>query len=348
MGVPPINPPYIFDPDPPDEESGVARDKVLTWSILDPDGDLSWWKIWIDEGEGEQLVVDSTEEEPGPYSPYDGGSSAVVPVFGDPDDGVSVTIEKTSDWPSLTEITVHVEAEDDLANSLDTSWSFTIEEYETEVAPVLQNQNPAPSSTGNRGDGPIYLEVYDANGDLKASTVEIWVNRVLAWSGSSAASGWTGTRGTIVDGHSYTLTSDVPLPAGSTVTVRVYAEDDLGLVLDEAYAFDVGIFLDGVELGGEFGGGPGIDAGAGGVISTVGGERVVARGLWPVDQTVEVHLGPLGTVEDPLCYGGQGLGYEALSLDGVTLEVASPPLTKGYVALTVVYGATVLSYGDLP
>lgn len=76
-----------------------------------------------------------------------------------------------------------------------------------------------------------------------------------------------------------------------------------------------------------------------GKISKLGGELITLTGAFDVDVPLEVHLGPLGTVSDPLCYGGQGLGYEALSLDGQTVIVASPPLETGDVIATVVQGA---------
>lgn len=204
------------------------------------------------------------------------------------------------------------------------------EEFVETDPPVVQNQNPAPSSTGNRADAAIYAEVIDTGSGLNASTVQFWVNGVPAWSGGAASSGWGGTRAVVGDGYSYTFTPDDPILSGATNTVRVRALDNNGNVLDTTYTFDCGTFLDSVEL-------------EHGAISTVGGELVTLRGLWPIDRAVDVHLGPLGTVDDPLCYGGLGLGYEALSEDGVTLEVASPPLAKGAAGPTVVDGVTVVT-----
>ena len=71
------------------------------------------------------------------------------------------------------------------------------------------------------------------------------------------------------------------------------------------------------------------------VISEAGGEIMVLSGTFPTDRTVQVHIGPLGTTEDPLCYGGQGLGYTVQSEDGATVEFVTPPLATGAVAITV-------------
>lgn len=199
------------------------------------------------------------------------------------------------------------------------------------AAPTIQNQLPSPGSSGKRADGDIYAEVIDTDSDLKASSVQFWVDGGLAWSGSSAADGWSGARSVVANGYSYIFTPDNPIKSGATITVRVRAEDMVGNVLDTTYTFDTGIFLDSVDKM---------------VISTSGGESMVARGLFTLSG-VQIHLGPLGTNQDPLCYGGQGRGYSPASEDGVTLRFASPPLAKGTMTLTVVDGATTLNLGSI-
>ncbi len=112
--------------------------------------------------------------------------------------------------------------------------------------PILQSQNPAPGSSGNQVDGPIYLEVVDPTGNLVASSVEIWVNGTSAWIGSSAQLGFSGTRTPVSNGFGYNFTPEISLSMG-VVAVRVYAKDGQGLILDETYAFSVGwmcLFLD--------------------------------------------------------------------------------------------------------
>lgn len=194
------------------------------------------------------------------------------------------------------------------------------------AAPNVQNQNPAPASSGKRGDGAIYLEVVDADGNLAASTVQIWANGVLAWSGLSAGDGWSGSRVVVVNGYGYTGTPGVPLPAQSTVTIRVRAEDLDGNVLDTSYTFSTSSFLDTV---------------APLVIPTSGGGLIVAVGLF-TRAPLAAHLGPLGTIVDPPCYGGSNRGYAPRSDDGVTVQFAAPPLAKGAVGLTVVDGVITL------
>lgn len=194
------------------------------------------------------------------------------------------------------------------------------------ASPIVQNQNPAPSSTGNRGDGALYLEVVDTDGDLDASTVQLWVNGTLAFSGSSAAEGFTGSRGTVANGYSYSFTPGTPLPVG-TQTIRVRAEDNVGNVLDTEYIFTTSSFLDSVDVA---------------VVQTIGGAKIIATGLFTKDSPLEVYLGPLGTVADPPCYGGSNKGYSPTSEDGVTVEFWTPPLDKGAASVTIVDGASTL------
>lgn len=185
--------------------------------------------------------------------------------------------------------------------------------WESSFPPEVQNQNPAPGSTGNRGDGPIYLEVVDADNNLDASTVRITVNGQLAWSGGSAAPGWSGTRVVVTRGYGYTFTPDNPLPVG-TVTVGVYAEDAEGNILDTSYTFEVGTFVDSVE----------------GDLTERGGHQLTLNGLFAVDVGLEI------TLAGRPCYGGANKRYSPSSDDGVTVEFASPPLSEaGYKTLEV-------------
>jgi len=194
--------------------------------------------------------------------------------------------------------------------------------------PILQNQNPPASSTGNRGDMTQYLEVIDPGSGVNASSVEIYFGGVLAWGGNAPAVGWSGSRGNVVDGYSYTLIPDVPLPPG-TIIRRVVARDlaPSANLLDTSETFNNGSFLDGVDVS---------------IIPTVGGIKMTATGLFSLDP-MKIHLGPLGSTDDPECYGGSGLSYSPMSLDGVTVEFASPPLAKGSVDLTIVDGSTTLN-----
>ncbi|MBT8430097.1 MAG: hypothetical protein KJN79_09325 [Gammaproteobacteria bacterium] len=100
-----------------------------------------------------------------------------------------------------------------------------------------------------------------------------------------------------------------------------------------------GVSVWGVDNWGAAGGGGGLSV-APLQVSAIGGETLVATGTFSITTPVTVHLGPLGTADDPLCYGGQGLAYEVLSLDGTTIEFVSPPLAKGSVSLTVVGPST--------
>jgi hypothetical protein len=102
--------------------------------------------------------------------------------------------------------------------------------------PALSNQSPAPGSTGNDPFTAISAQVTDLQ--LKATSVKFWVNGTLAWFSAAPTASWTGTRTAVANGYNYSFAPDevMPLIAGLN-TVRVYAEDDAGNVLDENWTF---------------------------------------------------------------------------------------------------------------
>jgi hypothetical protein len=227
---------------------------------------------------------------------------------------------------------------DDDAGSGDGAWYSYYGPLLPGIAPTVQNQDPVPDSEGNRGDGDNYAEVVHEEDDLDPDSVKFWFNGVLAWENGGPSDGWTGSAAAVTNGLGYTMTPDVSLESGVTITARVYATNNSGDgILDTTWEFDTLIVLDEVVV---------IETVDSPIISTAGGHQMEARGLFPVDRTVLIHQGPLVTTADPLCYGGQGLGYEALSLDGETLRFASPPLEKGWTGVTVVDGADEYKYGE--
>lgn len=74
-------------------------------------------------------------------------------------------------------------------------------------------------------------------------------------------------------------------------------------------------------------------------VTTLGGEIITVTGIFPVGAEMAAYLGPIGTGEDPLCYGGSGLAYKVISFDGTTFKFATPPLEVGRVSLTVTFGS---------
>ena len=57
-------------------------------------------------------------------------------------------------------------------------------------APIIQNQNPGPGSSGIAIDHNVYLELVDANG-IDAGSVVIQVNGVTAWQNQAQQNGFT-------------------------------------------------------------------------------------------------------------------------------------------------------------
>lgn len=105
------------------------------------------------------------------------------------------------------------------------------------TAPELQNQDPAPSSTGNDHDTNVVLDIVDVNDDLDASSVVIRINGEIAWTGDAPAAGYSGNKSAITNGYTYTLDPFADFEEG-TQTIRVVADDLASNTLDETYTFD--------------------------------------------------------------------------------------------------------------
>lgn len=106
------------------------------------------------------------------------------------------------------------------------------------ASPVLQNQDPLPSSSGNPTDSPIYFEITDTDSDLDISTVEVYVKGVVAWSGDSAQNGYTGVKIPVTNGWGYYIYTPTYYTFGP-VSVQVIASDLAANSLDETYTFYV-------------------------------------------------------------------------------------------------------------
>jgi len=77
------------------------------------------------------------------------------------------------------------------------------------------------------------------------------------------------------------------------------------------------------------------------LIDHQGGLELVVSGTIPMGLPILAYLGPLGSSDDPPCFGGPGNGYSGFySEDGVTARCVAPPSEIGVMTLTLIQGAT--------
>jgi hypothetical protein len=102
--------------------------------------------------------------------------------------------------------------------------------------PTLSNQSPAPGERDVSKLANIEFDVTDAEDNLSASTIEIYVNGLLVWVNEAASNGWSGFTSTITKGLHFTLTPS-SFYQTAVVTVNVIARDLAGNLMDESYEF---------------------------------------------------------------------------------------------------------------
>lgn len=124
-------------------------------------------------------------------------------------------------------------------NILNTSYTFTTSDLDP---PVLQNQIPAPGETDVLPGNNIVLEIIDVGAGLKASSVVLEVNNVVAWQSDAAQPGFAVGTAPVSNGLKYTIDPVADLPELSTVRIDVYAEDwaTVPNILDTFYEFQAG------------------------------------------------------------------------------------------------------------
>lgn len=109
------------------------------------------------------------------------------------------------------------------------------------TAPALRNQSPAPGETQVAADVAPYLEIFDA-GQLVASSVRIYLDGTICWSGARYLSGFSGTRAAVSDGYSYSISIQGLLEPG-VHTIRATASDGAGNAMDSSYSFTTRVYV---------------------------------------------------------------------------------------------------------
>lgn len=107
------------------------------------------------------------------------------------------------------------------------------------TAPILQNQNPAPSAPGVAQNSNVYLEIVDALNGVNALSVVIEIAGVPAWQNDAAQAGFSVAKSPIAGGFSYDINPDSNFTSYQTVVVHVVAEDNAPIPneLDTSYSF---------------------------------------------------------------------------------------------------------------
>jgi hypothetical protein len=211
------DPPYLQNEDPEDLDTGVLKDKVLTFEVVDDISgvDLTTVMVYV---EGNLAYNGSTDTF---NAPYDGGSSAHSVVTGPPS-GYHFDIQKTSDWDSYSSVSVRVVAEDSAANELDTTYSFTIEDW---AGPTFANNSP--TGTGVSKSTSVSVDINDVGGvGVDNTTIDVDIDSTNAVIDGVFQAGFSGT---IVangsNGYTVTVDKDTDYDSLDTISVDVYAED---------------------------------------------------------------------------------------------------------------------------
>lgn len=116
----------------------------------------------------------------------------------------------------------------------------TLDVDEYNLDPEIRNKNPDDGEKYHDVAQNLYLEIVDRNDNLDASTVEIWLQGDLVWTGDAQQSGFVVTKTAIDLGFSYEINPDSDLDDGREYSARAYAEDTEGLSVDETWFFTAG------------------------------------------------------------------------------------------------------------
>jgi hypothetical protein len=210
--------PALSNEDPPNSATLVPKDKVLSFDITDLESgiDVNTFNV---EVEGATAYTGATDTF---SSPYNGGSSLRSAIT----DGFNLAIDKTTDYDSYKLINVRVLADDIIGNSLDTTYSFRIEDY---AAPVIDTN--APTGTGVAKEADVSFSTKDVGGaGIDSATINVVIDTVDAIINGVFQTGFDGVNSDISANafNGYDVVIDKTTDWGEFATVDVTVDcDDL-------------------------------------------------------------------------------------------------------------------------
>lgn len=223
---PDIEPPYLENQDPSPGELSVGLEDHIVFDIVDAQTgvDTDYTVVWFDG----TIIWENDAPKPGWT-----GSRVEITTQRQRYD-----IVKDTHLPEGKLCSVEVLMRDTatLKNPTIESYGFTT----ASVSPYLQNQFPAPGSTGQDPETDITLEVVDDDSNIVPASVVIKVDGVTAWLAEAAQPGFAvAVTPAAPNGYRYVINPDVSFPEGYSVTVEVQAADDAPNpgILGTAYTF---------------------------------------------------------------------------------------------------------------
>ena len=215
--------------------SGIGRDKLISFDILDDYSGLNTSLI--------DAYVNGNIAFSGPntfYSPYNGVSSSISETNVDGYDGYHIVLDNINNFDSGGSYLVRVVAYDNYGNSIDESFSFSVEDY---ISPWIDAYSP--TGTGIDLDTNIIINVLDDYSGVNVDTINTYVNGNLAFSGPNtfyspyndvnSAISTTNIDG--YDGYNIVIDRSSFYEKGIEYTIRTTANDYYGNAMDESFSF---------------------------------------------------------------------------------------------------------------
>lgn len=214
------DPPYLSSQDPAPSQTGVLRDKIITFVVNDDDLGvrLNLTRIYV-EG---NLAYDGAS---GSFlAPYDGGGSG---ISGTPA-AYTFAIQKTADWGSYANVPIRVVASDlsPIPNYLDETYSFTAEDY---TAPILTDNLPVGVDVSRATNISFTLRDQGGSG-VDQNTIACTINGVPAILNGIFQSPYDGVGSQIVanafNGYDVTIDPSADFDSYDEIVVNVSFKDN--------------------------------------------------------------------------------------------------------------------------
>lgn len=234
------NPPYLNNEFPAAGSVDQPVDTLISVDIVDAESfvDLSTLDAYVNGADAYRIGL-------GFVSPYDGPASAITPTIVDGYDAYNLILDRTTNFPTNTDITTRIIVDDYGTNTLDGYWTFRIGE-----PPFIESYSPVPGAIDIFPNTSISFDIVDRGSGVQASTLDAYVNGADAYDGVSGfifpyngpSSSFSFVPGGSIEGYdAYQVVIDnlALYSEGSIVTTRVTGDDNYGGSMDESWSFTI-------------------------------------------------------------------------------------------------------------